>query len=157
MFGPPGTGKTRTLVAAIQQIVRTTNKSVLVCAASNAACDTITERLIDVLRKGEIFRMYAKSFKSVNIAAKIKPFSNFKDGEIKFSCLEYLYEQRVVVCTLTTAGCLTRARETDNKFDAEHFGYVIIDEAASVQEPISLIPIAGMIKFISNCVSVLQK
>lgn len=143
LFGPPGTGKTRTLVAAIQQIVKTTKKFVLLCAGSNAACDTITERLISVLCEDEIFRMHAKSVKPTNIPAKIKLVSNFKDDELKFPSLEYLYGKRVKVCTLSIAGCLTRAREVDSKFDSGHFDYVIIDEAASVPEPVSLIPIAG--------------
>lgn len=52
-FSSKGTGKTRTIVAAIIQIVRSSNNYVLVCANSNSACDEITERLLRVLGTAE--------------------------------------------------------------------------------------------------------
>jgi superfamily I DNA and/or RNA helicase len=60
VHGPPGTGKTTTLVQAIKLICKTEN-TVLVCAPSNAAADLLTERLSDeglqVLRIGNISRV----------------------------------------------------------------------------------------------------
>ena len=54
-MGPPGTGKTTTLVNAIKEVVKT-EKQVLVCAQSNAAVDLMVEKLdglgIEVLRIG---------------------------------------------------------------------------------------------------------
>lgn len=139
-----GTGKTRTLVAAIEEIVRSTSKSVLVCANSNSACDEIVTRLIDVLEKGEMFRMYGKSYNYRKVSEKIKPLCNWLKGEFRFPSLEFLYQFRVLVCTLTTAGCLTRATE-HSQFSARHFSHVIIDESASTHETVSLIPIAGKV------------
>lgn len=46
ILGPPGTGKTTTLVAAIKQAVQT-ERQVLVCAPSNTAVDLLAERLHD--------------------------------------------------------------------------------------------------------------
>ena len=55
VHGPPGTGKTTTLVEAIYETLRRENQ-VLVCAQSNMAVDWISERLVDrgveVLRVG---------------------------------------------------------------------------------------------------------
>jgi len=55
VHGPPGTGKTTTLVEAIYETLRRENQ-VLVCAQSNMAVDWIAERLVDrglnVLRIG---------------------------------------------------------------------------------------------------------
>lgn len=55
IHGPPGTGKTTTLVEAICAVLQTENQ-VLVCAPSNAAVDLLVERLhqreISVLRLG---------------------------------------------------------------------------------------------------------
>lgn len=60
VHGPPGTGKTTTLVAAIRQLCKT-ESTILVCAPSNTATDLLTERLADVglqvLRIGNISRV----------------------------------------------------------------------------------------------------
>ncbi len=60
VHGPPGTGKTTTLVQAIKQILKT-EKQVLVCSASNTAVDLMTEKLhhenISVVRLGNPARM----------------------------------------------------------------------------------------------------
>ncbi len=60
VHGPPGTGKTTTLVEAIYETLRRENQ-VLVCAQSNMAVDWISEQLcnrgIDVLRVGNPARV----------------------------------------------------------------------------------------------------
>lgn len=60
VHGPPGTGKTTTLVAAIQLLCRR-ESTVLVCAPSNTAADLLTERLVEkglsVVRVGNISRI----------------------------------------------------------------------------------------------------
>lgn len=138
-----GTGKTRTLVAAIEQIVRTTDQNVLVCAMSNAASDEIAERLIGVLREGEMYRFYAKSYKNEKINHRIAQYSNYSRERILYPSLKYLYKFRVLVCTLCSAGCLTRARKDAKVWRPDHFSYVIMDESASAHETMCLIPIAG--------------
>lgn len=135
------------MVAAIAEIVRTTDDFILVTAHSNAACDEICTRLVDVLHAGELFRLYAKSFNEDNVNAKIKPFCNLYNGEFQFPSLAHLYQFRVVVSTLLTAGMLSRAREADSDFDSGHFSRLFIDEAGCVHEPVSMIPIAGLFLF----------
>ncbi|MES2591315.1 MAG: AAA domain-containing protein [Bacteroidota bacterium] len=60
IHGPPGTGKTTTLVQAIRQTLKT-EKQVLVCSSSNTAVDLLTEKLhregINVLRLGNPARI----------------------------------------------------------------------------------------------------
>jgi ATP-dependent RNA/DNA helicase IGHMBP2 len=60
VHGPPGTGKTTTLVAAIKQL-STTEHTILVCAPSNAATDLLTERIaeagLNVVRIGNLSRV----------------------------------------------------------------------------------------------------
>ena len=66
IHGPPGTGKTRTMVEAILQLYKYhKNARILVCAPSNSAADYILEKLLaqqDVeFRENEIFRLNASA------------------------------------------------------------------------------------------------
>lgn len=142
LFGPPGTGKTRTLVGAIEYIVQL-NKHVLVCATSNSACDEICSRLLKILPKGIMYRLYSSSVQSEFIDSDLKRISNFSDDIHFFPPLSYLYEFQVVCCTLATAGRLVQARADKAVFNEAHFDYVCIDECGSATEPAALIPIAG--------------
>ena len=60
IHGPPGTGKTTTLVAAVTELVKTED-SILFCAPSNSAADLVTLRLaeagLNVVRTGNISRV----------------------------------------------------------------------------------------------------
>lgn len=132
------------MVAAILEIVQSTTNCVLVCCNSNAACDEITERLIDHLKQGEIIRILAKSYDKDSISSKIRLICNLSDGEIKFPSFEFLYKFRVVVSTLLTAGSFVRGRKKDVKFNSSHFSHLFIDEAASMHETVSHIPIGKL-------------
>jgi len=60
VHGPPGTGKTTTLVHAVAEVVKT-EKQTLVCAPSNAAADLLVEKMLEqslkVLRLGNPARI----------------------------------------------------------------------------------------------------
>jgi superfamily I DNA and/or RNA helicase len=60
IHGPPGTGKTTTLVAAVGELVKTESR-VLFCTPSNSAADLVTLRLtemgLNVVRTGNISRV----------------------------------------------------------------------------------------------------
>lgn len=103
-----GTGKTGTLVAVIEEILYSSNQCVLVCANSNSACDELTSRLLKVSKKKAIFRMYAKSYNPAKMGQEIEQCSNYHAGQFTYPSLEYLYEFRVVICTLLTAGHIMR-------------------------------------------------
>ncbi len=64
VHGPPGTGKTTTLVYAIRQVCKK-EKTVLVCAPSNAAVDLLTSKLdemgLSVIRLGHPARVTESS------------------------------------------------------------------------------------------------
>lgn len=60
IHGPPGTGKTTTIVEAVKELTKRMN-NLLLCAPSNTAVDLLTERLanegVSVLRIGNISRV----------------------------------------------------------------------------------------------------
>ena len=81
VHGPPGTGKTTTLVQAIQSLVRGEGQ-VLVVAPSNAAVDLLSEKLADqdlnVLRVGNPARV-SERLMSLTLDSKMSAHSSMKD------------------------------------------------------------------------------
>lgn len=81
VHGPPGTGKTTTLVQAIRYTLRH-EKQVLVCSPSNTAVDLLTEKLvregINVLRLGNPARI-SEEVVNNTLDAKVTSHENYKD------------------------------------------------------------------------------
>jgi ATP-dependent RNA/DNA helicase IGHMBP2 len=81
IHGPPGTGKTTTLVQAILQVLKT-EKQVLVCSSSNTAVDLLTEKLhqanVNVLRLGNPARI-SEDVLMNTLDAKINKHDSFKE------------------------------------------------------------------------------
>lgn len=140
IFGPPGTGKTSTLVEAVAQIVTLNPKSrILISVNSNSACDEIGERLIKILSVNKVFRFYAPSFerKMEKVHPKLKPISNLKNGYNVYPTYQEFYSYNVVISTLVNCGRFIIA-----KICPKHFNYLFIDECASMAECYAAIPIA---------------
>ena len=154
VHGPPGTGKTTTLVEAIIETLQRETQ-VLVCAPSNAAVDWISEQLmrrgIHVLRIGNPLRMsdemldcsYEHRYaahpdyhelwsirRTLRSGAKGEQAHRLRlrETELEIKINADLFEQaRVVSCTLI--GSAYRLMER------RHFGTLFIDEAAQALEP----------------------
>lgn len=81
IHGPPGTGKTTTLVQAIVETVKL-EKQVLVCAPSNAAVDLLVEKLsakeLNVVRIGHPARVTEQSL-SKTLDSRIAMHDHFKE------------------------------------------------------------------------------
>ena len=81
IHGPPGTGKTTTLVAAIRETLKRTHQ-VLVCAPSNAAVDLLVEKLVQkgiaTLRIGHPARV-DDDILNQTLDAKISQHGSYKD------------------------------------------------------------------------------
>ncbi|KAL3851912.1 hypothetical protein ACJMK2_015607 [Sinanodonta woodiana] len=143
VFGPPGTGKTVTIVEAMKQIHRDHSMShILACTPSNSAADLIVERLLEHVPSKEILRLNAMSRSWHNVSSKVKDVSNYdkRTREYFFPSKTELCRYRIITCTLVTAGRLASAN-----FPPGHFTHVFIDEAGHAVEPETLIAVAGIL------------
>lgn len=142
LFGPPGTGKTKTLVEAISQIyMHCDNSRMLVCATSNAGADELALRIIKNLpnscwNRHHMYRIYSSSYEpEVPIPMILRESSNF---DLKYCPeLKFLKKFRIIVATLLMGGSLRYA-----KLESDYFTHLFIDECGSAKEISTLVPIA---------------
>lgn len=169
VHGPPGTGKTTTLVEAIYETLRRENQ-VLVCAQSNMAVDWISEKLVDrginLLRIGNPTKVndkmlsftYERRFESHPdydqlwaIRKAIRQLhANRKRGDRSFhQKLERLKEREIELDLRIRAQVFGEARviactlvgSANRLLDGMKFGTLFIDEAAQALEAACWIPI----------------
>jgi superfamily I DNA and/or RNA helicase len=169
VHGPPGTGKTTTLVEAIYETLRR-EPQVLVCAQSNMAVDWISEKLVDrgvpVLRLGNPTRVndkmlsftYERRFESHPdyellwaIRKAIRELrAHRKRGDEKYhQKMERLKDRANELEIRINAQLFGEARviastlvgSSNRLLDGQKFGTVFIDEAAQALEAACWIPI----------------
>ena len=169
VHGPPGTGKTTTLVEAIYETLRRENQ-VLVCAQSNMAVDWISEKLVDrginVLRIGNPTKVndkmlsftYERRFESHPdypqlwaIRKAIRQLrANRKRGDNSFhQKIERLKEREIELELRIRNQLFGEARviastlvgSANRLLDGMKFGTLFIDEAAQALEAACWIPI----------------
>ncbi len=93
VHGPPGTGKTTTIVQAIKALAENNPKPILVVAPSNTAVDLLTEKLdlagLNVIRIGNPARVSEKLL-SLTLDGKIQNHPSIKDSKkLKKQASEY--------------------------------------------------------------------
>ncbi|KAG7255118.1 hypothetical protein CRUP_012315 [Coryphaenoides rupestris] len=131
VFGPPGTGKTVTLVEAIKQIQRSQPASchILACAPSNSAADLLCKKIVEHVDKRLIYRMYASSFDYKRVPAELKVCCNLVGTVYTYPSKEELMQYSILVTTLCTAG-----RLVSGGIKPGHFSHVFVDEAGHAVE-----------------------
>ncbi|KAM8795940.1 helicase MOV-10 [Eudromia elegans] len=152
IFGPPGTGKTVTVVEAIKQVWTCVEGSrVLACAPSNSAADLLCQRLLPHIPAHHVYRLVASSRSPRKVPADIRPCCNWDEGEGRYvyPSRTRLAQYRVLVTTLVTAGSATAAalscRLASANFPPGHFTHVFIDECGHAAEPESVVAVAGLL------------
>ncbi|TRY89114.1 hypothetical protein DNTS_011152 [Danionella cerebrum] len=143
IFGPPGTGKTVTVVEAVKQVHKSEAQThILACAPSNSACDLLCERLLEHVDAHHIYRLCAPSRDPRTVPQKLLKHSNWKEAQNSFllPSREILMGYSVIVVTLVTAG-----RLVSGGVPKGHFTHVFIDEAGQAVEPECIIAVAGLL------------
>ncbi|KAH8275483.1 hypothetical protein KR026_008590, partial [Drosophila bipectinata] len=167
VFGPPGTGKTTTIVEAILQLrLQHPGSRILVTAGSNSACDSVAIKLceyfqsnvylreqlqkqIDYRSDYQLIRLFSRSVTRKGL--KSVPPLLLKHSNCSMKTYEHLgvssiMAYRITVATLSTVGRLV----TDGLSKLMFFTHIFIDEAGASTEPETLIGIMG-VKQTTNC------
>lgn len=165
--GPPGTGKTRTLVECVLQILRLQPEAcILLCAPSNPATDTLVLRLRHFLKPSEMLRLNDQHRTFAEVPVEIFSYCRIEDEKFAVPPWPELMKFRVVVTTcydgsiLVNAQCTNTAlaqleqyvmsalhprRDTSARGVVPHWTHLLIDEAAQGSEPELLIPMSVVV------------
>ncbi|XP_071540625.1 uncharacterized protein armi isoform X2 [Panulirus ornatus] len=127
IFGPPGTGKTVTLVeTALQILTMMQHSRLLIVTPSNSASDLVMERLLTSSQLGKMDFVRLNAYQRLEEAVPeiIRPYCCNGDQ------LSVRVHQRIIVTTATTAGLLYTLGLHNG-----HFSHVLVDEAGQLTEP----------------------
>ncbi|XP_050672000.1 uncharacterized protein LOC126970236 [Leptidea sinapis] len=155
VFGPPGTGKTMTIVEAIVQIVaQSPRHRVMVCTDSNMAADHIALQLLQYKKQLNInnfmlransqtreWKLMPPALANVSNGTSFDTFFSVSNGKAS--------TYRVLVSTLLHAAKYCKADGRGNRLQLTH---LFIDEAGQASEPAALVPISGLLAPSGNLV-----
>lgn len=157
IFGPPGTGKTQTIIEIILQLYKKVcGCNILIATPSNSAANLITERLINskVLKDGQFLRIVGYNALSRGLIPEaLEPYcatiditaegtgngDNVHDyiGKVPSYNSSEIKRQRIIIGTCNALGALLHL-----KMPKDHFSHVIVDEAGQCMEPEIIVPLS---------------
>ena len=160
--GPPGTGKTKTIVEmALQLVTERERTQLLVCAPSEPAADTLVQRLSKHLKPSQLLRLNSPSRSFPETPNNVLPFCCIDNGMFSLPSFEQLMRLKIVVSTCCDAEILLRARisnrdlcnleqrlfaaihpEASQSQAQLHWTGLLMDEAAQATEVEALIPLS---------------
>jgi len=143
VFGPPGTGKTNTVVECVLQLWKNRPECcILIATPSNNAADLIVDRLHRHITNREMFRLMAYQRHKDSVSPSVLEYCHYDSrvGAFDLLPIKQLLHYRIIVATCITAGLLYSAGTPDT-----HFSHVFIDEAGQSEEPETLVSLAGLI------------
>jgi len=144
IHGPPGTGKTMTIVEAILQLFTTRKDArILACAPSNSAADHILEKLLSEkaveVRENEVFRLNAPTRPDDDVSPNLIRFCFFDDHIFKCPPHGAIMQYRIIISTYMSASLLHA-----EGMRRGHFSHIFLDEAGQASEPETMIPISKL-------------
>ncbi|KAF2757645.1 P-loop containing nucleoside triphosphate hydrolase protein [Pseudovirgaria hyperparasitica] len=163
--GPPGTGKTKTLVeTALQLLEAPYCGSILVCAPSDAAADILLQRLAPHLNPEKLLRLNSPARTFAEVPNNILMYCFSLDDAFGLPSFKVLMNTRIIVTTCRDASILCSAKVTNRDLynlqsninsaihpDQDksqklsirlHWSALLIDEAAQATEPETLVPLS---------------
>ncbi|KZM24330.1 RNA helicase [Ascochyta rabiei] len=152
--GPPGTGKTKTLVEVAMQLLNSTDVAhMLICAPSEAAADTLAIRLKQYLTSKQLLRCNRPNRAENEVPNELLPYCYMQDGMFYLPPFKVLLSFNVVITSCRDAAMLAESRlanadlwnieqEMMSAFHPEgkptipslHWGALLLDEAAQATE-----------------------
>jgi DNA polymerase III delta prime subunit len=160
--GPPGTGKTKTIIEAALQLVNHVAevKHILLCAPSDPAADILARRLRPYFGPRELLRLNRPTRTFAEVPEEILPYCYVGETMFTLPPLPQLMAYRVVITTCRDASMLMHARLSNSDLFAVedgvkrtfhplepesdiclHWSALLLDEAAQATEPEALIPL----------------
>lgn len=156
LHGPPGTGKTRTLIEVVRQALQLRHR-VLVTAASNTAVDNLAERLVacgvKTLRLGQPERIgpeleaqtlgyhlatAKEKAEADELIRKARRASQRRAGELRREAHLLLNAARARILRRARVVCCTAAGVDAVPLGDERFDMVLLDEATQAPDPVAL-------------------
>lgn len=162
--GPPGTGKTKTLIETALQLLRNVDQvsHILICAPSEPATDTLADRLRLHLAPHEMLRLNRSSRPFSEVADEILPYCYVSESIFALPPFPQLMKYKVIVTSCRDASLLMYSRMTNSDLYAVehglrqhihplssdtpsrvrlHWTALLLDEAAQALEPEALLPL----------------
>ncbi|KAF1833746.1 P-loop containing nucleoside triphosphate hydrolase protein [Decorospora gaudefroyi] len=153
--GPPGTGKTKTLVETAMQLLNTTTANhMLICAPSEAAADTLALRLKLYLSTKQLLRLNRPGRADNEVPAGLLQYCYIENDMFYLPPFRDIMGYNVVVTSCRDAAILAEAHLTNSDlwtmqrnmasaFNPEeparvpplHWTALLLDEAAQATEP----------------------
>lgn len=161
--GPPGTGKTKTLIETALQLLRNVDQvsHILICAPSEPATDTLADRLRPHLAPHEMLRLNRPNRAFSEVMDELLPYCYVSESMFALPPFADLMKYKVVVTSCRDASLLMYSRMTNSDLYAVehglheaihpsnhetpreiklHWTALLLDEAAQALEPEALLP-----------------
>ncbi|OIW25659.1 P-loop containing nucleoside triphosphate hydrolase protein, partial [Coniochaeta ligniaria NRRL 30616] len=161
--GPPGTGKTKTLIETALQLLKNVEQvsHILICAPSEPATDTLADRLRLHLAPHEMLRLNRPQRAFSEVIDELLPYCYVSESMFALPPFAELMKYKVVVTSCRDASLLMYSRMTNSDLYAVEYGLselihpsshktpsevklhwtaLLLDEAAQALEPEALLP-----------------